>query len=476
MDNGLLPFNPSAPHPIPDLIAHSQSLWRTKQSRASRTLADAITEYKRRYHGRKPPKGFDKWWKYVERNNVQLPDEYDQIMRDLEPFYGIDPSTLLAELAKEEGRGFSYTLVSEKGRMSVEKRNYNLEGGDKGKPEGMMDFLRDVEGELPDFRAVFSVMDGSSLYLSWEHKAEAIKAARENRCTALPFSPFSILILVIDVDLSKLPDPKPKGFEWPVICPPTTPINSPDLLETYPQNKSFIHSHLSTMSPCTHPSHAKLSGFYLSRREPPPRPARLIPVFVPSKVTIHEEILTVAPDQFWMDKGRDVGWNEKGDERIVWRGGNTGVAINERNYKELDWRETQRMRLIRDFSGERDGVVDVLRSPESFGISSELRGKAKNPDEEEDEESEDGQGGIRGSDLLVERVRTASLNAALVDVAFTGRPVQCDRVTCAILEKEYEFRKKQTPEEANRYKYFLDVRLLPLCSPKTNELTINGIS
>ncbi|KZS91031.1 hypothetical protein SISNIDRAFT_517630 [Sistotremastrum niveocremeum HHB9708] len=416
MDNGLLPFNPSAPHPIPDLIAHSQSLWRTKQSRASRTLADAITEYKRRYHGRKPPKGFDKWWKYVERNNVQLPDEYDQIMRDLEPFYGIDPSTLLAELAKEEGRGFSYTLVSEKGRMSVEKRNYNLEGGDKGKPEGMMDFLRDVEGELPDFRAVFSVMDGSSLYLSWEHKAEAIKAARENRY----------------VDLSKLPDPKPKGFEWPVICPPTTPINSPDLLETYPQNKSFIHSHLSTMSPCTHPSHAKLSGFYLSRREPPPRPARLIPVFVPSKVTIHEEILTVAPDQFWMDKGRDVGWNEKGDERIVWRGGNTGVAINERNYKELDWMETQRMRLIRDFSGERDGV-------------------------EEDEESEDGQGGLRGSDLLVERVRTASLNAALVDVAFTGRPVQCDRVTCAILEKEYEFRKKQTPEEANRYKYFLDV-------------------
>ena len=55
-------------------------------SRQSRSLRAAVAEYKRRY-GRNPPKGFDAWWRFVQANNVKMVDEYDGLVKDLEPFW-----------------------------------------------------------------------------------------------------------------------------------------------------------------------------------------------------------------------------------------------------------------------------------------------------------------------------------------------------------------------------------------------------
>lgn len=38
----------------------AEAAWNDKLSRASKTLEEAVTEYRRRY-GRAPPLGFDKW-------------------------------------------------------------------------------------------------------------------------------------------------------------------------------------------------------------------------------------------------------------------------------------------------------------------------------------------------------------------------------------------------------------------------------
>jgi hypothetical protein len=34
-------------------------------------------------------------WKYATENDVKLPDEYDQIYNDIEPFWGIEPVDLI---------------------------------------------------------------------------------------------------------------------------------------------------------------------------------------------------------------------------------------------------------------------------------------------------------------------------------------------------------------------------------------------
>jgi len=63
--NGMLRVNlTSRFHPIHQLRQDATRQWATKVSRQSTTLKDVTVEYQRRY-GRRPPKGFDRWWIYV---------------------------------------------------------------------------------------------------------------------------------------------------------------------------------------------------------------------------------------------------------------------------------------------------------------------------------------------------------------------------------------------------------------------------
>ncbi|KZS91430.1 hypothetical protein SISNIDRAFT_443154 [Sistotremastrum niveocremeum HHB9708] len=420
LPNGLVELNPNAPHPILDLISHSQKQWTQKNARQSTTLSQAVSEYKRRY-GRKPPRGFDKWWEYVDKNSILLPDEYDQINRDLEPFLGVDPVALNEESKNEEGKSGSYTLVSRKGKVEAVK--LDMKEGEEWKPKTIVGFLREVEKDLPDFRAVFSIHDGSSLYPHHAHRKAAIEAARSGTYA----------------DFSKIDTKKYYRFSWEAVCPPSSPMGlhlstlSPS--DPYfpppsppPPSKSFIHSHLPALDPCTHPSHAHLSGFFFSRTEPPPNPPRLIPVFGSSKAVIHENILAVAPDQLYWNRVDDPVWREKEDGRVVWRGSNTGTIFKQDSQK---WRGSQRVRLI-GLGQKVRGRTDVLLSPSSPQI--------------------------RAGDLIKENVSYAELTPPLMDVAFAGRAIQCDEATCGVLEAEYRYEKvRQGTGDANLYKYFIDV-------------------
>jgi len=58
--DGLLELNEQGPHPIYELIARAEKEWEGKLARASKTLEQAVKEYRRRYN-RFPPKGFDLW-------------------------------------------------------------------------------------------------------------------------------------------------------------------------------------------------------------------------------------------------------------------------------------------------------------------------------------------------------------------------------------------------------------------------------
>jgi hypothetical protein len=59
--DGLLEVNPNGPHPIFELIRNAEAEWEAKLSRSSKTLAQAVAEYERRYR-RPPPLGFDDWF------------------------------------------------------------------------------------------------------------------------------------------------------------------------------------------------------------------------------------------------------------------------------------------------------------------------------------------------------------------------------------------------------------------------------
>lgn len=58
--NGLMEVNADGRHPLFELIERGETKWQAKQKRQSKTLEEAVREYKRR-HKRLPPKGFDHW-------------------------------------------------------------------------------------------------------------------------------------------------------------------------------------------------------------------------------------------------------------------------------------------------------------------------------------------------------------------------------------------------------------------------------
>ncbi|EEB89018.1 hypothetical protein MPER_12940 [Moniliophthora perniciosa FA553] len=176
-DDGLVEVNPEAPHPIFELIKRAEEAWTTKLQTASTSLEEAVGEYKRRYK-RKPPKGFDKW--RVGLHDVQLPDEYDQIYHDLEPFWGINPKDLQEFQNANEEKKDSYTLgkVAEQGVITVlrtsfeEGRDHLIRGG-----EDIVALLKDVSKDLPPFRATFSPHDGPNRLSDYEVKDAALVAA-----------------------------------------------------------------------------------------------------------------------------------------------------------------------------------------------------------------------------------------------------------------------------------------------------------
>ncbi|KAG8827963.1 capsule-associated protein CAP1 [Serendipita sp. 399] len=80
-------------HPIPKLMADAQTKYKQLLGRQSKTLRQATKEYRQRY-GRDPPKGFDEWFTFAKANDVKMVDEYDQLVRDLEPFWQLSGEEL----------------------------------------------------------------------------------------------------------------------------------------------------------------------------------------------------------------------------------------------------------------------------------------------------------------------------------------------------------------------------------------------
>ena len=67
--NGLLLVNPRGRHPIDILIERAQQRWNDKLAKQSKTLKEAVKEYKQRYR-RSPPKGFDLWFVILPREGL----------------------------------------------------------------------------------------------------------------------------------------------------------------------------------------------------------------------------------------------------------------------------------------------------------------------------------------------------------------------------------------------------------------------
>ncbi|KAG5353292.1 hypothetical protein C0989_008510 [Termitomyces sp. Mn162] len=424
--DGLLEVNPNGPHPIYELIRSAETTWNAKLKRSSKTLTEAVVEYKRRYK-RLPPKGFDAWWEYVQKHNVQLPDEYDQIHQDLEHFWGMDPRDLQRLQSEWEGHSDSYT-IGKTVDGPIMLVNYSLPGNltvNHDLAEGayeVMELLMDVQDKIAPFRAVFSPHDNPNLPTDWELREIALKHAAKGTF----------------LDVNNPPPVKLNG--WIAACPPTSPavVNPIDWEAPAPPPtaKTFIHTHKPAMDPCIHPSLFLLHGQFLSHRKGPVPQRFMPPQFSYSTTLLHHDI-TAAMLYGWVQdlpEGVNLEWEKKRDERLLWRGSNTGIWHS----PTTRWREAQRVREVM-WAGIDGGGV---------GLSGGGGGEYTRVLKAEGENKKVGKG---------EEVKWARWAPAMLDIAFAKVPGSCAPETCKELEKMFEWKKAQDVEAAGNYKYVLDI-------------------
>ena len=118
---------------------------------------------------------------------MQLPDEYDQIYHDLEPFWGLQPSELLNVRDKLESKIDSYTIGKDpEGHVNVVNYAFSegrydqlIEGSD-----AIVDLLSEIEDDLPPFRVVISPHDAPNRLTDFFVRTATLKAARGGQCKA----------------------------------------------------------------------------------------------------------------------------------------------------------------------------------------------------------------------------------------------------------------------------------------------------
>lgn len=160
------------------------------------------------------------------------------------------------------------------------------------------------------------------------------------------------------------------------------------------------------------------------------RPLLLRPLFSFAKTTMHSDVLLTPLEQYWDHEPWDPEWDKKAHAKAVWRGSTTGVWFDRGTW----WRSSQRVRLW--FMGkDKTGTRRVRFSGEGLETAP-------------------------GVESLVEkRVATQQLMEHYVDFAFTGREGQCDvdDGSCAAVKKLFDFQRTFGWNEANDYKYLLDL-------------------
>ena len=128
-------------------------------------------------------------WSYVAEHNVQLPDEYDQIHNDLEPFWGLEPADLIAIQQENELKKDSYTVGKNESGV-VDVLTYAFDDGRYDQlivgSRKIVEMLREVQDYLPPFRMTISPHDGPNRLTDHGIKEALLGAVEGRTCTSFP--------------------------------------------------------------------------------------------------------------------------------------------------------------------------------------------------------------------------------------------------------------------------------------------------
>jgi len=320
---GLAYYTPGSLHPIPGLIKEAAKIWKAKIESQSTTLEEGINEYRRR-HGRQPPRGFDKWYRWAREKKVQLPDEYDQIFRDLTPFLALPiedgKRAIQEQLLDTNPQSFIVHIKGGQISLTGPKK-------DGSRARGFTDLVADFVELLPDLEMFVSTQDGPDVVVDGDyleaaeaavHMGHFMKSYPFVRRRAEGFPPWRYMCT----------EHSPARREWSGLAYGVQNIGS-----------SLIQDHYQAMDPCLHPELFDQHGFFAWNG---PIPGPLEPKFAFSKSKLHSDLLLAPEEQFFLPSPSYKDFKAKNNSRLLWRGSSTGQRFSQKS----KWRHSQRSRIV----------------------------------------------------------------------------------------------------------------------------------
>ncbi|MCJ1485984.1 capsule-associated protein CAP1 [Schaereria dolodes] len=424
-------------HPVYKLITKAEKEFEGIKARQSKTLEDAIKEYKLRYKILPPP-NFDKWYELAKEKNVQLIDEYDAIYHSLLPFWALQPATIRGRA--REALGF------DNGLLGILVRNGQVRSvgeGDEWQQKATAGMMKDFLQFLPDMDLAFNIRDEPRVIVPHDDLTRLIKHAKEvSLPAALANTAHWDAWSVRPDDMNdgkRLEEAHTTRFNefahqstWThsrLSCPPDSPSRSLDE-STLDETVSYTFSSLSFISNktafsdiCLSPSLRNTFGFF-DRPNAFQIVHDLFPIFSQSKISSYQDILYPSP-WYWSnkvpyDESADPAWANKHDQ-MYWRGSTTGGFS-----RHGGWRRQHRQRIVQKMN-----ALDNTKI---------LQNRSTGP-------------GIEAWEVIeVPRQNYTSL----FDVHFSSIG-QCDKDDCEAQKEFFQVAKAAPQEYAFSYKHLLDI-------------------
>ncbi|KAK2048977.1 hypothetical protein LZ31DRAFT_376944 [Colletotrichum somersetense] len=350
----------------------------------SRTLEDAVGEYRRRY-GLAPPPNFDKWFEYAVANGSPIMDDFTQINDDMLPFWGVAPGVL-----RQRTKHMLKVPWLGMGGIRIRGGKVEVAPGTPGTHMWMMrsmqDMLSDFAEHLPDMDLAINLNDEPRLTIPFEEMERLQTTAAKARTRLLSNSnnlkPFDSSKPPVwsDDDTPGSPHERSPYFQDRIrdqiyyefiapSCPPDSPARNARWWSRKEACQTCLHgirvfkslenpvvsNWTSATDLCNQPDLAYLHGFLMS-----PAPAIFtkepLPVFSQSRTSGFSDILLPSPwnydDKAPYNRDEDVEWEMK-KNILFWRGSSSdGYAARGA------WQGFLRARFVR--------VANAIRSVSKF--------------------------------------------------------------------------------------------------------------
>ncbi|KAI0126526.1 glycosyltransferase family 90 protein [Xylariales sp. AK1849] len=181
----LLRNKPISRHPVDEFVYESRvetDRW-LRHATVSTTLKLAVSEYKERHHGRDPPANFDKWYDFAQQRNSVIIDKYDQIEKDLLPYWGMKPSKIRdgLEIVKE---------LPDVGIIKVvEGKAYHNQPADPSHRlvlDDTVSMISSFAEYLPEMSIVINLKERPRILVPWDDIYRLTNAGKKSKSNLLP--------------------------------------------------------------------------------------------------------------------------------------------------------------------------------------------------------------------------------------------------------------------------------------------------